>query len=449
MIGERLKHYEVEETLGKGGMGVVYRARDTRLMRPVALKVLKSELTGDPDRRQRFLREARSACAVTHPAIAQIYDVDDVDGVTFIAMELVEGNTVRQLIDNKAIDLQGAVDVALQVSEGLTRAHEAGIVHRDIKPDNIMVNKDGHAKILDFGLAKPLEKDRDEEEEHTSAIETLALTQAGMVLGTISYMSPEQARGQPVDRRSDVFSLGIVLYEMVTGELPFQGSSPLDTMHAIAYEEVRPVTVIRKHLPVDLHHIVSRCLRKQPDDRYPDAGALAVDLKALKRDIESGVQRPMSSAHRLQDALAWLQSISPQGWGWSVIIGASLVLVIWLLRTQVDMGAIIGFGLMGLCTYRFVRGRRRRAIRRFMGRAQKLPEVMAIRVRDGHITIFTEQANARVYVRINNLAESMNSKMFFGDPAKAEVRDDLSPDELQQVLRETGILYVRKDVLDS
>ena len=154
MIGRTLKHYAVEELLGKGGMGTVYRARDTRLQRPVALKVLSAELTADPDRRRRFLQEARSAAAINHPAVAQVYDVDDVDGVTFIAMELVEGDTVRQLVNKRDLDVMAALEIAVQVGEGLARAHELGIVHRDIKSENIMVTRDGHAKILDFGLAK-------------------------------------------------------------------------------------------------------------------------------------------------------------------------------------------------------------------------------------------------------------------------------------------------------
>ena len=213
MIGKTLKHFKVEELLGKGGMGVVYRARDVRLDRPVAIKVLKPDLTADRDRQRRFLQEARAASAVTHPAIAQIYDVDEVEGVTFIAMEFVEGQTVRQLITNRELDLLGAIEIALQVSEGLNRAHKANIVHRDIKSDNIMVTRDGHAKLLDFGLAKLLDpmketpiKDSTKDLTHTA---TFSQTQPGTILGTVAYMSPEQARGQQVNQSSDVFSMGL------------------------------------------------------------------------------------------------------------------------------------------------------------------------------------------------------------------------------------------------
>jgi len=226
MIGKTLKHFEIEELLGKGGMGVVFRARDTRLKRPVALKILKSDLVMNRDRQRRFLQEARAAAAVTHPAIAQIYDVDEVDETTFIAMEFIEGETVGQLIAKRELDLMGSVEIALQVAEGLSRAHEANIVHRDIKSDNIMVTRDGHAKLLDFGLAKLLDPVLEGKGEESSRAlmeaETLSQTRAGTLLGTIAYMSPEQARGQKVSQSSDIFSMGIVIYEMVTGKLPFE-----------------------------------------------------------------------------------------------------------------------------------------------------------------------------------------------------------------------------------
>jgi serine/threonine protein kinase len=187
MIGKTLKHFELEELLGKGGMGVVYRARDTRLKRPVALKILRSDLVINRDRQRRFLQEARAAAAVTHPAIAQIYDVDEVDETTFIAMEFIEGETVGQLVTKRELDLMGSVEIALQVAEGLSRAHEANIVHRDIKSDNIMVTKDGHAKLLDFGLAKLLDPVLEGKGEESSRAlmeaETLSQTRAGTLLG--------------------------------------------------------------------------------------------------------------------------------------------------------------------------------------------------------------------------------------------------------------------------
>ena len=448
MIGKRLKQYKVEAPLGQGGMGVVYRARVTRLDRPVALKVLMSELTGDPDRQQRFLREARAAAAVTHSAIAQIYDVDEVDGVTFIAMELVEGQTVRKLIEARDLDLQSAVEIALQVSEGLGRAHQAGIVHRDIKSDNIMVTRDGHAKILDFGLAKLLDPEPVAGTE-VSARETLTRTRAGVVLGTISYMSPEQARGRAVDPRSDIFSLGIVLYEMVTGELPFQGTSALDTMHAIAYDEIRPVTVVRKNLPVDVHRVVSRCLRKRPEDRYPSSEALAADLKVLKRDIESGIQPRRIAGSGARTAGEWLRSSLPRMWVGAALAAALLAVAVYLFLRPDATGAVIWIAVVGFALFRLVRNRRRRLARGFVSRISKLKDVMAVRVADDLITVVVGEARAKVFVRVNSLLDDLNRKHYLGEPFRTEVRDDLSHEDLQRFLREPGIAYVRKDILDA
>ncbi|MEW5900678.1 MAG: serine/threonine-protein kinase, partial [Acidobacteriota bacterium] len=221
MVGRTLKHYRIEKLLGAGGMGVVYLARDTRLERPVALKLLRPELVADAQRKNRFLREARAAAAVTHPAIAQVYDIDEADGSIFIAMEYIDGGTVGRLIADGELDLIGSVEIAWQISEGLARAHEANIIHRDIKSDNIMVTRDGHAKLLDFGLAKLLDSveaesqapDRSSAEASQTLTRLEARTLDGVVLGTINYMSPEQARGRSLDQRSDIFSLGIVIYE--------------------------------------------------------------------------------------------------------------------------------------------------------------------------------------------------------------------------------------------
>jgi len=296
VIGKTLSHYRIDKLLGAGGMGVVYLGFDTRLNRPVAVKFIKPDLTKNPDRVARFFQEARAAAAVNHPAIAQVYDVGEAEGSTYIVMEYVEGKTVRQLIAGRELDLLGAVEVAIQVAEGLGRAHKAHIIHRDIKSDNIMVTADGHAKILDFGLAKLLAQPLDLVQVGTSpgTDQALTVTQTidGHVMGTPSYMSPEQARGQEVSPASDIFSLGIVIFEMVTGELPFKGDTPLETIQAIAFDEARPVTVIRRNLPPELQRILSRCLRKNPKARYPEAMILAEDLKRLKTEIESGIKTP-------------------------------------------------------------------------------------------------------------------------------------------------------------
>ena len=449
MIGTRIKHYEVESQLGKGGMGVVYRAYDTRLNRPVALKVLKSELVSDPDRRQRLVREARAAAAITHPAIAQIYDVDEENGTIFIAMEFVEGRTLRALITDKELDLQSAIEIAIQVSDGLAKAHDKGIVHRDIKSDNIMLTPDGHGKLLDFGLAKLLDPSVGEGERITdqALVETVAQTQFGVVMGTIAYMSPEQARGRRVDQTSDVFSMGVVVYEMVTGELPFKGGSPVDTMHAIAFEEVQPVTEIRKYLPPELHRIVSRCLRKQPKDRYPDARALADDLRRLKQDLDSGVQRSLPVEEHVRRRLDWLRHAIPTGTTWQKGLTAAIVILVlggWLLA---DLGTLVLLAIPALLIYRWVRNRRNRLLKRFVSRIGSLKEVQAILVRDSRITVIVGKAQAQVYIRVNNLVEKSNSKLFHGAPFEAVVRDDLNEAQLLEALREPGVAYVRQDIL--
>lgn len=451
MVGKKLKHFEIEELLGKGGMGTVYRARDVRLNRFAAIKVLKPDLTSNRDRQQRFLQEARAASAVTHPAIAQIYDVDELEGMTFIAMEYVEGQTVSWLIAKRELDLLGSIEIALQIAEGLTRAHEANIVHRDIKSDNIMVTRDGHAKLLDFGLAKLL--DLQEESDIVGEIQdlthtkTLPKTLPGTILGTVSYMSPEQARGRPVTQNSDIFSMGIVIYEMVTGELPFKGETPLDTMHAIAFDEARPITIVRKNLPPELHRIISLCLRKRPEDRYPNARFLAADLKKLKRDIESGIQRSIPPEHRIREWLEWLKSSMPLGLTGIAVAALLLILVGLSIIKAISIGTLGGLVILGLIVYRYVRNRKKRMLKRFTGKVSEFPEVRAIIVRGDQVTIIVDRAMAKTYIRINSLIDSMNKKLYFGSRIESAVRDDLSSEEFQRVLREPGVVYIRDDVV--
>ncbi len=450
MLGKTLKHYHVEELIGSGGMGVVYRAQDTKLNRPVALKVLKPELTANQDKLNRFLREARSAAAVTHPAITQIYDVDKADGTAFIAMEYVEGNTVSRLIKNRELDLLGSVEIALQVAEGLEQAHKANIVHRDIKSSNIMVTPNGHAKLLDFGLAKLIEPvqstDRTATMPDPDGIETTAQTMAGTVMGTIAYMSPEQARGQPLDKASDIFSLGIVIYEMVTGELPFKGSSPLDTMHAIAFEEVRPITIVRKNLPADLHRIVAKCLRKSPNNRYADARTLAGDLKKLKHDIESGTQRTLSGEEKLHGLSYWIKLTFPFGNSGILLGAAAVALTALLIFTHMNWALIIGYVFLGIFVYRYIRNRKNRMLKRFTARVSKYAYVRAIFIRNELITIVADKAQAKAYIRINSMIDTINKKLYFGKRMSVVVRDDIPHETFQQMLREPGVVYVRNDV---
>jgi len=452
LVGQTVKHFAVESLLGRGGMGVVYRARDTRLGRPVALKFLSEEVTSDPDRRRRFLTEARAACAVSHPAIAQVYDVDEADAGIFIAMELVEGKSLRELIQGRELDLIGALEVAGQVAGGLGKAHEAGIVHRDIKPENIVVTSDGHAKILDFGLAKLLDTGGDTPKpgspEELSHMETVAKTQAGIILGTLRYMSPEQARGQRVDHRSDLFSLGIVIYEMVTGQTPFSGGTPLDTLHAIAFEETRPVTALRANVPPSLQRVVSRCLRKRPEDRYPDARELANDLKSVQRDVESGVSSGVSLGDRLQEQLSSLRELSAREL-LPIVMGAAALLALlalFLVRSGGDLfPSLIMFGFGGLILWRRFRNRQRRLVRKFVAKARKLPEVRVICHETGKLSVVTDKALARTYVRLNATLDAVNGSMFFGEPFSMTIRDDMPAEEEKALLQSPGVVYVREE----
>jgi|WetSurMetagenome_2_1015567.scaffolds.fasta_scaffold63095_2 serine/threonine protein kinase len=449
MIGRTLGHYVIESKLGQGGMGVVYSARDTRLGRAVAVKVLASEVTGDAERRRRFVREARAAAAVTHPAVAQVYDVDEQDGVIFIAMELVEGRTVRQLIGAHEIDVPGALDIAIQVGSGLAKAHDAGIVHRDIKADNVMVTPDGHAKLLDFGLAKLVDSGSspDSASETTTRAASSAATQAGMVLGTIAYMSPEQARGRGVDQRSDIFSLGVLLYEMSTGQMPFAGASPIDTMHAIAFDEARPVTELRPGLPPDLQRVVARCMRKRPEDRYQTTRAFVDDLKRLRADTESGTVRALPLRERLQRRLEDLQGLKDFGTPWIAAgVGLLAVVVLLIAFDKVRLSSLVLLGLSGMVVYRWVKNRRRRLIAKAVARLKKRKEVRLVIVAQDHLTIVVDEADADLYSRIHGLVEGVTRKLYFGRPLTGSVRDDVQPGELAQMLQRPGVLYLRPDV---
>ena len=304
MIGRTISHYRIEEKLGQGGMGVVYRAVDTRLDRPVALKFLPEGSVLNPDRRWRFEREAKTASALNHPHIVTIYDIGESNGAGFIAMEYVPGRTLDRLIPEKGLPLGEALDWALQAAEALGTAHGAGIVHRDVKPSNILVSDSGQVKVLDFGLAKLLE-DGEPEEAADSKLATKTSddpagpdrspkTGRGTVLGTPAYMSPEQAQGKPLDARSDVFSFGAVLYEMLTGHRPFSGDSELTTLAAILRDPMPPLRAVRRDAPKELERILRRCLEKRPEARYSSAAELAAELKSLsdRRSGAAAASRP-------------------------------------------------------------------------------------------------------------------------------------------------------------
>jgi len=447
MIGQTLKHYTIEKLLGQGGIGLVYLARDTRLQRPVALKLLKPELVSDPDRKSRFLREARSAAALTHPAIAQVYDIDEDDGTTFIAMEYIDGRTVTRLIADGELDLMGAVEIALQIAQGLAKAHEAKIIHRDIKSDNIMVTREGYAKLLDFGLAKLVEFGQDMPGDPADISRTLtqeqAHTIAGAVMGTINYMSPEQARGQALDPTSDIFSFGIVLYEMVTGERPFKGDSPLDTMHSIAFEEPKPVTEVRRNLPFQLHRIITRCLRKRRQDRYPNARPLADDLKSLKHNLESGTRLSLPPGERLLDWVEGLKTSFPYGNKGLIILASAVILSGFFIITKIQWGNLIGPAVIVLFMYRALRKRKQRRLNAFAKKVSAFPEVRAIIIRNNLVTVILDHAPAKTYIRIRSLVDEINRKLLFAKPVAAVIRDDISEPEFHSLLRAPGVVYAR------
>jgi eukaryotic-like serine/threonine-protein kinase len=288
VTGSTLAHYEILDKLGEGGMGVVYKARDTHLDRHVAIKVLPAEKVANPERKARFVQEAKSASALNHPNIVTIHDIDQQDGIDFMAMEYVAGKTLDELIPRKGMRLGEALKIAVQVADALAVAHEAGIIHRDIKPGNIMVGDDGRVRVLDFGLAKLSEVVPESDETRTVVAGEAPRTEEGTILGTASYMSPEQAEGKKVDARSDIFSFGSVLYEMVTGRRPFVGDSSMSTLAAILKEEPRPVRELADDLPGEVERIVRRCLRKDVERRFQLMKDLKVELEELKEESDSG-----------------------------------------------------------------------------------------------------------------------------------------------------------------
>jgi eukaryotic-like serine/threonine-protein kinase len=297
--GSRLGPYDILAPIGAGGMGEVYRARDAKLGREIAVKVLPASVAEDRGRRQRFEQEARSASALNHPNILTIYDIGEADGALYIAMELVDGKTLRELVaSGEPLPTKRLLELGVQVAEGLAKAHSAGIVHRDLKPENVMVSRDGYVKILDFGLAKLTESTAASD---ASALPTAvaAPTEPGTVMGTAGYMSPEQASGQPVDYRSDQFSLGAILYEMATGKRAFQKKTGAETLVAIMREEPEPLSQAAPKAPAPVRWIVERCLAKDPEERYASTKDLARDLKNLRDHLtETSASGALEPAER-------------------------------------------------------------------------------------------------------------------------------------------------------
>jgi serine/threonine protein kinase len=331
MVGRTVHHYQFLEKLGAGGMGEIWKAQDTRLNRFVAVKVLTSASAGDPERRRRFIQEAQAASALNHPNIITIHDIISEGDAEFMVMEFVQGKTLIDLIPKGGLRVPQVLKYAVQMTDALQTAHSAGIVHRDLKPGNVMVTETGLVKVLDFGLAKltdssPLSQTGSSGDDTTRTIAEAPLTVEGSIIGTVSYMSPEQAQGKKVDARSDIFSFAVVLYEMVTGTRAFAGDSALSTLSAILRDETRPIPEIAPDTPPQLEHVINRCLRKHPDQRFQTMKEVQTALGALKHESDSGMlYRTRAGMEPFPQAAK--RSTLPLGMTWLTGAGAAVVVL--------------------------------------------------------------------------------------------------------------------------
>ena len=327
MIGKTLLHYRILEKIGTGGMGEVYAAEDTKLHRRVALKILPPEVAGDPERLARFEREATAIAALNHPSIVTIHAVEEAEGLHFMAMELVEGKPLSALIAKRGLPMRDFFAIAIPLADAVAAAHLQGITHRDLKPDNVMVGGDGRVKVLDFGLAKL--HGAPAGEDLSTAMPTKGVqTEAGVVMGTVAYMSPEQAEGKEVDPRTDVFSLGVVLYEMATGQRPFRGDTKISIITAIMRDTPESVTSLATHMPRHLSRIIKRCLAKDPLRRYQTALEVRNELDELKREIDTGETLPADAIGALRPSPARRRRMLPVWIALGGVVGAGAV---WLL----------------------------------------------------------------------------------------------------------------------
>ena len=371
MVGQTISHYKIVEKLGEGGMGVVYKAEDLKLERPVALKFLAAHAIEDPEHKARFIREAKAAARLDHQNICPIYEIDEADGQTFLAMACLEGQTLKDKIAERPLKLDEALNIAIQTAQGLKAAHQKEIVHRDIKPANLMLTEEGQVKIMDFGLAQLADRSK--------------LTKTTTMLGTPAYMSPEQAQRLPTDRRTDLWSLAVVIYEMVTGRLPFEGERQEAVLYAISSEEPEPTTALRAGLPLELDRILGKALAKRPEDRYQHVDDLGVDLKALLAEAaaeSSGARAPL----RQRKSAVLKTSVGQKAGPASALGPASKQ----RRATAVSLAVI---GLLILLVLAFVAGTR------FTDEAPEIPTYKRLTFRRGTVTSarFTPNGNTIVY----------------------------------------------------